>query len=141
MPPRRTGKPAAAEGGRPPPSTRTQRVPAAGGTGRPGRRRSPTRPDADTARHSRPPDAATARRLAATIGCTIKDWRERRGLTQEELAAQVGISQGLLSRYELGRVQGISYGRVGQLARALDITINALTEGDETEVRHTEFGM
>ncbi len=69
-------------------------------------------------------------REVRTIGCAIKHWRRLRGLTQETLAARVGFSQAVLSRYERGKVQGIPYRRLGQLARELDITINELTEGE-----------
>jgi ribosome-binding protein aMBF1 (putative translation factor) len=65
-----------------------------------------------------------------TIGCAIKYWRQLCDLTQETLAARIGISQELLSRYELGRVRGIPYRRLGQIARGLDIAIDALLEGD-----------
>jgi ribosome-binding protein aMBF1 (putative translation factor) len=65
-----------------------------------------------------------------TIGCAIKYWRQLRGLTQETLAGRVGISQELLSRYERGEIQGISYKRLGQIARELDTTIKELTEGE-----------
>ncbi len=69
-------------------------------------------------------------REVRTIGYAIKYWRQLRDLTQETLAARIGISQELLSRYELGRVQGIPYRRLGQIARGLDIAIDALLEGD-----------
>lgn len=65
-----------------------------------------------------------------TIGCAIKYWRQLRDLTQEALGARVGLSQELISRYERGEIQGISYRRLGQLARGLDITIDKLFEGE-----------
>ena len=37
------------------------------------------------------------------VAMRVKEWRERRGLTQEQLADKAGISRGFLARLETAR--------------------------------------
>ena len=57
----------------------------------------------------------------------VKLWREYRGLTQQELAAQAGISKPYLSQIETGKRQG-TVETLGAVARALDIPLDVLTD-------------
>jgi DNA-binding XRE family transcriptional regulator len=57
----------------------------------------------------------------------VKLWREQRGLTQQELAARVGISKPYLSQIETGKRQG-TVETLSALARSLDVPIDALTD-------------
>jgi transcriptional regulator with XRE-family HTH domain len=56
-----------------------------------------------------------------TIARRLRELRKRRGLTQVELAAKVGIDQTLLSTYERGTVR-IHGAMVAALAKALRTT-------------------
>ena len=57
---------------------------------------------------------------------SVKLWREERGLTQEELAKQAGISKPYLSQIETGKRQG-TVETLAALARALDVPLDVLT--------------
>jgi transcriptional regulator with XRE-family HTH domain len=60
----------------------------------------------------------------ASSGRLIRDERERRGLTQTELADAAGVSQATLSRIEVaggGRAETLN-----KLATALDLNVSAL---------------
>jgi DNA-binding XRE family transcriptional regulator len=52
-------------------------------------------------------------------------WRQKRGKTQSQLAAEIGISQNFLSELECGRANG-DVTLYGKLARALDVLIDDL---------------
>jgi len=57
----------------------------------------------------------------------LKTLREARGLTQEELAAKVGVSRAYLARLEMGR-HDPPLSRLRKLARALRVKIAQLVE-------------
>ena len=50
----------------------------------------------------------------------LKEWRERRGLTQTELADASGTYQKTVSNLESGRTQRIEFDLLQRLAHALD---------------------
>jgi transcriptional regulator with XRE-family HTH domain len=54
----------------------------------------------------------------------LREWRERRALTQEELAEQAGVSARSVAGYEAGA--GARPGTVRKLAAALDISVEDL---------------
>jgi len=56
-----------------------------------------------------------------TIGQRISRLRKSQGLTQEEIAGKIGITQSLYSAYERGRLK-LSAEMVAQVAHALEIT-------------------
>ncbi|MBE0599369.1 MAG: helix-turn-helix transcriptional regulator [Desulfuromonadales bacterium] len=58
----------------------------------------------------------------------IKLWRERRGLTQQALADQAGISKPYLSQIESGKRQG-TVETLAAIARVLAVPLDVLTEG------------
>jgi transcriptional regulator with XRE-family HTH domain len=60
--------------------------------------------------------------LADRIGKRIKLERDRRGLSQHELAAKAAISRGYLARLETGR-HDPTVGVVERLARALRVKV------------------
>ena len=60
-----------------------------------------------------------------TIARRLREHRRRRGLTQVELAKKVGISQALLSEYELGDVR-IHGELVAAFAKALHVSADEL---------------
>ena len=57
----------------------------------------------------------------------VKLWREHRGLTQQELAARVGISKPYLSQIETGKRQG-RVDTLSALARSLEVPLDVLTD-------------
>lgn len=52
---------------------------------------------------------------------TLKEARERKSLTQEQLAEAAGVNQGTISLLELGRTQSPSWDVVARLSRALGV--------------------
>ncbi len=55
----------------------------------------------------------------------VKEWRDRRGLTQEQLAGKAGISRGYLARLETAR-QDPKLSTLEKIARALRIDVAKL---------------
>lgn len=65
----------------------------------------------------------------------IKEWRQARGLTQQQLASYLGISPATLSRYETGRtVPNLALGI--DLAKVLQIPISMLSSQDRAAMVH-----
>ena len=60
-----------------------------------------------------------------TRGETMRKWREKRGLTQPELAKLSGISQVTISALEEGRNSGGNLDTIELLADALGLSIDA----------------
>ena len=60
-----------------------------------------------------------------TRGETMRKWREKRGLTQPELAKLSGISQVTISALEIGRNSGGNLDTIELLADALGLSIDA----------------
>ena len=71
------------------------------------------------------PDDIMRRELAGES--PIKLWRERRGLTQQELAMLAGISKPYLSQIETGKRQG-TLETLSALARSLEVPLDVLTD-------------
>ena len=59
------------------------------------------------------------------LGLTIKALRHKKGLTQQELAKQVGTSWEMISRYETGRTQ-IPLDRLSDIAQAFDLEVHEI---------------
>lgn len=67
--------------------------------------------------------------LAATgLGAKVRCLREQIGLSQAQLAAQAGLSQGYLSQIENGEVQNPSAAVLFRLAQALHVAPRCLLE-------------
>lgn len=71
------------------------------------------------------PDEIVRRELAGES--PIKLWRVHRGLTQQELAKQVGISKPYLSQIETGKRQG-TVETLSAIARSLAVPLDVLTD-------------
>lgn len=67
-----------------------------------------------------------------TIGMTIRKLRKERGLTLNQLAAEVGSDVGNLSRLERGQ-QGYSDQTLGKIAAALGVPVAALFAVDDEQ--------
>lgn len=63
--------------------------------------------------------------LAKRVGENLKAARRAKGLTQKQLAAELGKYQSDYSEYETGRVQ-LDYEKIVYLCRRLDITPDEL---------------
>lgn len=63
-----------------------------------------------------------------SIGWRIARARKERGLTQEELAAAIGVSPRSIQGYEAGKI--VPYRRLSQLAEATNRDLGWLLEGD-----------
>ncbi len=59
------------------------------------------------------------------VAMRVKQWRERRGLTQERLAAKAGISRGYLARLETAR-QDPKLSTLEKIAKALKVDVTKL---------------
>jgi transcriptional regulator with XRE-family HTH domain len=68
---------------------------------------------------------------AGGIGRRIARARKERGLTQEELAALIGVSPRSIQGYEAGSV--VPYRRLAQLAAVCNRDLGWLLEGDTTK--------
>ena len=55
----------------------------------------------------------------------VKEWRERRGMTQEQLAERAGISRPYLARLETAR-QDPKLSTLEKIARALKVDVTKL---------------
>ena len=59
----------------------------------------------------------------------LKEWRQLRGLTQQELSKASGVSLRTISRYEATEPKHYSYAVLRDLAKALRIRVGDLLEG------------
>jgi transcriptional regulator with XRE-family HTH domain len=58
------------------------------------------------------------------VGRVFREVRIRKAWRQRDLANKAGVSQGLVSRIELGRLSGVSMARIRKIAAALDIRVS-----------------
>ncbi len=63
----------------------------------------------------------------------IREWRELKGLKQQELADVVGLSKVQISRIELGD-RGLSLDYARDIAKALDVSVNDLAKKGKLQV-------
>lgn len=64
------------------------------------------------------------------IGTRIRAARRNRGLTQDELADQVGVSRSAVAQWETGRTGQVT-GNLSRIARALEVNVEYLMYGDD----------
>lgn len=62
------------------------------------------------------------------IGCRIREFRQKAGLSQERLAELIGLSPQQMQKYEAG-ASTLNTDKLQQLVNALGITIFAFFEG------------
>lgn len=67
--------------------------------------------------------------MGNTLGERVRKLRATRGLDQDELADQIGLNKGYLSKIETGKIQRPSYEVVAALAKALRVSTAYLAEG------------
>jgi transcriptional regulator with XRE-family HTH domain len=64
------------------------------------------------------------------IGTRVRAARRDRGLTQDELADQVGVSRSAVAQWETGRTGQVT-GNLSRIAAALEINVEYLLYGDD----------
>jgi DNA-binding XRE family transcriptional regulator len=74
----------------------------------------------------------TAEETAALVAAPtpLAFWRKKRGKTQAQLAAEIGVSQNFLSDLERGKAKG-DVTLYGKLARFLELSIDDLAPGGD----------
>ncbi len=60
------------------------------------------------------------------MGYKIKEFREARGMTQEQLSASSGVSRGTISALENGTTRTTTTKTLLQIARALETTVDQI---------------
>ena len=70
--------------------------------------------------------------LSISFGAAVRQLREKRGISQEKLAAMAGISRTYMSEVERG-VTMVSLLTVSKLADALGLSMSRLLQHVETE--------
>ena len=68
--------------------------------------------------------------MPRTLGERIRYWREWKGLSQAELGRRTGIPQPRISEMESGGNRWRSADTLYRIAKALDITVELLLEGE-----------
>lgn len=68
------------------------------------------------------------------MGSRIAKARKERGLTQEQLAGQLGVSQQALAHYEVGRT-GVASAMLPRLAELLDLSFDEILLGQPLPYR------
>ena len=72
--------------------------------------------------------------MSANIGRNIKLFREKSGISQEEIADYVGIKREVLSYYE-NEKREVSLLHLGKIAEYLNIDLESFLEEDPTEIK------
>lgn len=68
-----------------------------------------------------------------TLGDRLKEARKRKGLTQEELGALIGVQKAAIHKYENNVVVNLKRSTIHKLAKALDVTPTYLLELEDTK--------
>ena len=82
----------------------------------------PTRPS-----QTDPEQRARWERIRRSVGVRIRTIRLEKGLTQEALALEAGISRNVLIEVEHGRI-GLLYERLFDIATVLDVEVSSLID-------------
>lgn len=67
------------------------------------------------------------------MGFKIKEAREEKGITQEELSNKSGVSRNLISRLESGDLKSTSTNTLIKIANALEKSVNDIFFGDNVK--------
>lgn len=80
----------------------------------------------------------TENKVKNSVGARIRKYRLDRGLTQEELADQLGIVKSMVSYYENDKVD-LKRSVLEDIARALKVSVSCLMEEDEETLDEAEL--
>ena len=64
------------------------------------------------------------------IGTRVRTVRRERGLTQDELAVQVGVTRSAVAQWETGRTGQVT-GNLSRIAGVLEVNVEYLMYGDD----------
>lgn len=67
---------------------------------------------------------------SSDIGSRIRTARRERGLTQDEMAAQVGVSRSAVAQWETGRTGQVT-GNLSRIAETLEVSVEYLMHGND----------
>jgi len=65
------------------------------------------------------------------MGCKLQEFRERKGMTQSQLAEKSGVSRGTISAMENGTMRAAMSSTLIKLARALGATVEQIFFADD----------
>ena len=68
-----------------------------------------------------------------TMGERIKEFREKAGLTQEQLGEKIGVQKSAIRKYEKGSVENIKRSSIKTMAQLFGVTPSYLMWGDERD--------
>lgn len=74
------------------------------------------------------------------VGQIIKDRRKELDLTQDEVAAKVGVSGATVARWESGEIRNMRRDRIYKLSQILQLSPAEIMGFTETELRSFEEG-
>lgn len=60
------------------------------------------------------------------MGSKVREFREKRKMSQEELAEKSGVSRGTISAIETGRSENVNSKTLLRIAEALDTTVDQI---------------
>lgn len=86
----------------------------------------------------RPDSMARSATDRATFGGRVKRAREAKGLSQEDLAAAIGVRALTVSRWERDAVETPSMPRLTKLSEVLEVSIEWLVTGEDARESHVE---
>lgn len=72
-----------------------------------------------------------------STGSKIKELREKHGMTQEELASQLGLKKAAVNKYETGRVVNLKRSTILKLCRIFDVMPQDLMDLGENPCKST----
>lgn len=81
-----------------------------------------------------PEDLAAVRQA---LGARIKEFRDRQGLTQLQLAERIGVAPQTVSQIERGK-EGTSMANLVRISTVLDVPLSELFEFDDAPARDKE---
>lgn len=71
--------------------------------------------------------------IALPHSVDIKKKRKELGLTLEQVAKHVGVSEGAVRKWEKGHIKGIGSDKIAALAKILELPISVFIDGSDSE--------
>ena len=75
----------------------------------------------------------------AIIGARIKQVREEKGMTQEELARELGLNKSTIQRYETAKIEKIKLPVIESIAQKLNVNPEWLSDKTDTRTEYLDF--
>lgn len=74
-----------------------------------------------------------------SLSTVLKNRRKELGLTLNDIAQQMGVSEATVQRWESGNIKSLRQGRIAQLAEILNVSPSALMGWDNASNAATEI--